>query len=80
MYVPSPRTAAGTATASIPAERRRRWEALLPREEAVAMLQAGEWLELLRRLREARQQWPTDLELLRSVRVLEHYLTPRDAG
>ncbi|MFO0684683.1 MAG: hypothetical protein U0234_21685 [Sandaracinus sp.] len=65
------------------AARRRRWEAFLPREEIACMLHSGEWLELLFRLREARQHWPSDLELLRSVRVLEHYLSgdpPRSAG
>lgn len=84
MTAPSPDTSPSSRVLASPAaERRRRWETFLPREDIAAMLQAGEWLELLFRLREARLHWPSDLELLRSVRVLEHYLSsdpPRNAG
>jgi hypothetical protein len=56
---------------------RRRWEALLPREEIAAMLAERRFEDLLARLREARARWPRDLELIRSVRVLDDHLKTR---
>lgn len=58
---------------------RRRWEAELPREEIGALLADRRYLDLLIRLGEARARWPMDLELLRSMRVLEHHLGVRVA-
>ena len=58
-----------------PAElKRRRWEAVLPREEIAQMLAEGRLRELLDRLAEARKKWPRDLELIRSIRVIEDHL------
>jgi hypothetical protein len=56
---------------------RRRWEELLPREEIMSLLAERRWADLLARLREARARWPRDLELLRSVRVIEDHLKAR---
>jgi hypothetical protein len=56
---------------------RRRWEDLVPREEIACLLAEGRYLDLLMRLGDARVRWPHDLELLRSVRVLEHHLKLR---
>ncbi len=52
----------------------RRWEAVLPREEIAQLLAEGRLQDLLARLGEARARWPRDLELLRSVRVIEDFL------
>jgi hypothetical protein len=52
----------------------RRWEAVLPREEIAQLLAEHRWHDLLGRLGEARARWPRDLELLRSVRVIEDFL------
>ena len=62
-----------------PPGERRRWETVLPREEIAILVADGRWLDLLTRLGEARAHWPTDLELLRSIRVLEHHLGVRVA-
>jgi hypothetical protein len=53
---------------------RRRWEAVLPREEIAELLAENRFRDLLARLAEARARWPRDLELLRSMRVLEDHL------
>lgn len=58
---------------------RRRWEAVIPREEVACLLSTGRYLDLLARLQEARAQFPRDLELLRSVRVIEDHLKIRTA-
>lgn len=50
---------------------RRKWESVLPREEIAELLSAGRLEDLIARLHEARARWPRDLELLRSIRVLE---------
>ncbi len=50
---------------------RRKWEAVLPREEIAELLAEGQLEHLIERLHEARARWPRDLELLRSIRVLE---------
>lgn len=47
---------------------------LLPREDVAQLLADRRLGELLARLGEARARWPRDLELLRSIRVLEDYL------
>jgi len=59
---------------------RRRWEAELPREEIASLLSEGRLQDLLERLGDARKRWPKDLELLRSVRVLEDHLGVRTTG
>lgn len=56
---------------------RRRWEAVLPREEIATLLAENRFEDLRARLTEARAKWPRDLELLRSVRVLEDHLQSR---
>jgi len=58
---------------------RRRWESVIPREEVACLLGAARYLDLLARLQEARTQFPHDLELLRSVRVIEDHLKIRTA-
>ena len=60
--------------ASEPPAKRRRWEALLPREEIAQLLADRQLGELLNRLSDARKRWPRDLELIRSIRVLESHL------
>jgi hypothetical protein len=57
-----------------PAIQRRRWEAVLPREEIAGLLAERRYQDLIGRLTEARARWPRDLELLRSIRVLEDHL------
>lgn len=57
-----------------PPVQRRRWEAVLPREEIAELLAANRFQDLLARLAEARKRWPSDLELLRTVRVIEDHL------
>ncbi|MEM9196122.1 MAG: hypothetical protein AAGF12_43555 [Myxococcota bacterium] len=47
------------------------------RARAVAHLKAGEYEACLALLQEARRSNPYNLELLRSVRVLEYYLRPQ---
>jgi hypothetical protein len=54
--------------------KRRRWESELPREEIAQLLADREFQRLLDRLVAARARWGRDLELLRSIRVLEDYL------
>ena len=56
---------------------RRRWEAAVTREEIAVLLAERRWQDLLARLAEARARWPKDLELLRSMRVLEDYVATR---
>ncbi len=46
----------------------------MPREDVAQLLADRRLGELLARLGEARARWPRDLELLRSIRVLEDYL------
>lgn len=58
---------------------RRRWEAVIPREEIQCLLDEGRLLDLLARLEEALRACPRDLELLRSIRVLEDHLGLRIA-
>ncbi|MEC7522194.1 MAG: hypothetical protein VYE22_20070 [Myxococcota bacterium] len=58
---------------------RRRWEDHVSREEVVYLLEAGRYLDLLMRLEQARTRLPHDLELLRSVRVLQHHVRRRAA-
>ena len=53
---------------------KRRWEAHISREEIVHLLENRRYLDLLARLEEARQHHRYDLELMRSVRVLQHHL------
>ncbi len=53
---------------------RRRWEAELPREEIASLVADRRWQDLLTRLGEARARWPRDLELLRTIRVVEDHL------
>ena len=54
--------------------KRRRWEADVTREEIAELLAAREYEQLLERLVAARARWGRDLELLRSIRVLEDHL------
>lgn len=54
--------------------RKRRWEAQISREEILHLLERGRLVDLLARLEEARTHHRHDLELLRSVRVLQHHL------
>lgn len=54
--------------------KRRNWETSITREEVMHLLHAGRYLDLLARLEEARSRLPYDLELLRSVRVLQHHM------
>jgi hypothetical protein len=54
--------------------KRRRWEAELPREEIAQLLADRDLTTLLERLVAARARWGRDLELLRSIRVLEDHL------
>jgi hypothetical protein len=56
---------------------RRRWEAVLPREEIASLLAESRLQDLLVRLVDARARWPRDLELLRSIRVIEDHLKSR---
>lgn len=56
---------------------RRRWEDHISREEVVHLMQNGQHVDLLARLLEAREHLPYDLELLRSIRVLERSLVAR---
>ena len=63
----------GAGGSSGPIERRR-WEAVLPREEIAVLLAEHRLGELLARIAEARTRRPRDLELLRSARVLEDHL------
>jgi hypothetical protein len=60
-----------------PAVVRRRWEAVLPREEIASLLAESRLQDLLARLGDARARWPRDLELLRSIRVIEDHLKSR---
>lgn len=57
-----------------PEIQRRRWEAVVSREEIAELLADRRYEELLDRLGAARKRWPRDLELLRSIRVLEDHL------
>lgn len=50
------------------------------RERAVALLERRRYAELLELLREALKQRPSDLEILKSIRVLEHHLDSSDAA
>jgi hypothetical protein len=50
-----------------------RWRLEL-RRQAIALLEARRYEELLGVLCSAREQHPHDLEILRSIRVLEHHL------
>lgn len=59
---------------------RRRWEAILSREEIAELLAEKRYEDLLERLRETRGRFPRDLELLRSIRVLEDHLKARSGG
>lgn len=58
---------------------RRRWESVLPREEIACLLAERRYLDLLARLEEAKEHYPHDLEVIRSVRVLQHHLGLRVA-
>jgi hypothetical protein len=49
------------------------WRAEL-RRQAIALLEARRYEDLLGVLCSAREQHPHDLEILRSIRVLEHHL------
>jgi hypothetical protein len=69
----------GEGDGSAPPIERRRWEAVLPREEIATLLAENKFEELLARLAEVRGKWPRDLELLRSVRVLEDHLRTHPA-
>ncbi|HJL17536.1 MAG TPA: hypothetical protein RMH99_17845 [Sandaracinaceae bacterium LLY-WYZ-13_1] len=52
----------------------RRWEAALSRDEILYLLHHERHVDLLARLCEVRTHYPHDLELLRSIRLLEKHL------
>jgi hypothetical protein len=56
---------------------RRPWEREFPREEIAYLLAGRRFVDLLARLEDLRSRYPYDVELLKSVRVLEWYLRPR---
>lgn len=69
--------------ATPPVVNRRKWEAVLPREEIATLLAERRLRELLARLAEVRKRWPRDLEILRTIRVVEDHLAShpeRDSG
>jgi len=68
------------ARASQPDSARRCWESVIPREEIEHLLREHRLLDLLARLEEAKAQFPDDLELRRSIGVIQGHCGFRSAA
>lgn len=68
------------AQASQPDSVRRCWESVVPREEIEFLLRERRLLDLLARLEEAKAKFPEDLELRRSIGVIQGHCGFRSAA